>query len=176
LIFDALAEETPMTIPELADRFGVDDMLYAAKDTGFVALPLYYFGILTFGRVTPFGRSELRIPNLVIRRLYAESIQKMLLPEGREGDQVRRAAESLYQQGDIGPLCDFMEQKYFKVFSNRDYAHANELTIVQSKQREAEAGLMLYRARLKTKFGDLSRLHSFSVVAVGFERLVFSLC
>jgi len=48
LIFDTLAEETPMTIPELADRFGVDDMLYAAKDTGFVALPLYYFGILTF--------------------------------------------------------------------------------------------------------------------------------
>jgi len=69
-----------------------------------------------------------------------------------------------------------MQQKYFKVFSNRDYAHANELTIVQSKQREAEAGLMLYRARLKTKFGDLSRLPSFSVAAVGFERLVFSLC
>jgi len=99
LIFDALAEETPVTIPELADRFGVDDMLYAAKDTGFAVSLLYYFGILTFGGVTPFGRSELRIPNLVIRRLYAENIQEMLLPEGREGDQARRAAESLYQQG-----------------------------------------------------------------------------
>jgi len=29
-----------------------------------------------------------------------------------------------------------------------------------------------YRKRLDTKFGDLLRLHSFSVVAVGFERLV----
>ncbi|MCB2262544.1 MAG: PD-(D/E)XK nuclease domain-containing protein [Candidatus Thiosymbion ectosymbiont of Robbea hypermnestra] len=144
-----------------------------------------------------------------------------------------------------------MEQKYFKVFSNRDYAHSNELTIktafltllfndtlyimeseaeierghadltlivrpdrrqyrildiliefkfvslkeagldgktleamdraalkalpaVQSKQGEAEVGLARYREKLHNKFGDLPRLHSFCVVAVGFERLVFS--
>ncbi len=251
LIFDALAAETPVTISELADRFGVNDMLYAAKDTNFVASLLYYFGILTFGGVTPFGRSELRIPNLVIRKLYAESIRELLLPEGKDNDKGRRAAEVLYQRGDMGPLCDFMEQKYFKVFSNRDYAHANELTIktafltllfddtlyimeseaeierghadltlivrpdmrqyrvldiliefkfvslkeagldgktletmdhealralpaVQEKQREAAAGLARYQAKLKTKFGDLPRLRSFSVVAVGFERLVFA--
>lgn len=160
-----------------------------------------------------------------------------------------RAAEALYEHGDIGPLCDFMEQKYFKVFSNRDYAHSNELTVktafltllfndtlyimeseaeierghtdltmivrpdmrqyrvldiliefkfvslidagldgktlediddaalralpvVQAKQREAEAGLARYREKLERKFGDVLRLHSFSVVAVGFERLV----
>lgn len=251
LIFEALAEETPVTLAELADRFSVSDMLYAAKDTSFVASLLYYFGILTFGGVTPFGRLELRIPNLVIRKLYAESIRELLLPEGREGDQARRAAEVLYQHGDMGPLCDFVEQKYFKVFSNRDYAHGNELTIktafltllfddtlyvmeseaeierghadltlivrpdmrqyrildiliefkfvslkaagvdgktlaqmdrealralsaVQEKQREAEAGLARYRATLKTKFGALPYLRSFSVVAVGFERLVFA--
>ena len=144
-----------------------------------------------------------------------------------------------------------MEQKYFKVFSNRDYASSNELTVktafltllfddtlyimeseaeierghadltmimrpdrrqyrildiliefkfvslkdagldgktletmdrealrmlpaVQSKQREAEAGLARYQAKLQAKFGELPRLYSFSVVAVGFERLVFS--
>ncbi len=27
------------------------------------------------------------------------------------------------------PLCDFIEQHIFKVFDNRDYATANELTI-----------------------------------------------
>jgi len=27
------------------------------------------------------------------------------------------------------PLCDFVEQHYFKVFSNRDYKWANELTV-----------------------------------------------
>ncbi len=226
-------------------------MLHAPKDTGFVASLLYYFGILTLGGMTPFGELVLTIPNLVIRKLYAESIREMLLPEGRETDLARRAAAALYQQGDPQPLCEFVEQKYFKVFSNRDYAWSNELTVktafltllfndtlyimeseaeterghadltmivrpdmrkyqvldiliefkfvslkeagldgktlegmdrkalralpaVQGKQREAEAGLARYREKLNNKFGDLPRLHSFSVVAVGFERLVFS--
>jgi len=251
LILDALIEAEPVHVPRLADRFGVEDMLYAPKDTGFVASLLYYFGILTLGGVTPFGELVLTIPNLVIRKLYAESIKELLLPEGKENDLARRAAEALYQRGDLQPLCDFVEQKYFKVFSNRDYAWSNELTVktafltllfndtlyimesevelerghadltmivrpdmrqyqvldiliefkfvslkeagldgktletmdrealrmlpaVQGKQREAEVGLTRYRAKLKAKFGELPRLHSFSVVAVGFERLVFS--
>ncbi|VFN04349.1 MAG: PD-(D/E)XK nuclease superfamily protein, partial [Candidatus Kentron sp. G] len=251
LIFGALEKAESVTIFELAERFGVEDMLHAPKDTGFVASLLYYFGILTFGGVTPFGELVLTIPNLVIRKLYAESIREMLLPEGKEGSMARRVAQVLYQHGDIQPLCEFMEQKYFKVFSNRDYASVNELTVktafltllfndtlyimeseteierghtdltmivrpdmrqyrvldiliefkfvslqeagvdgkalekmdeealrvlpaVQKKQQEAEAGLARYREKLKRKFGDVLRLESFSVVAVGFERLVFS--
>nr|VFJ70589.1 MAG: PD-(D/E)XK nuclease superfamily protein [Candidatus Kentron sp. FM]VFJ72440.1 MAG: PD-(D/E)XK nuclease superfamily protein [Candidatus Kentron sp. FM]VFK19673.1 MAG: PD-(D/E)XK nuclease superfamily protein [Candidatus Kentron sp. FM] len=250
MIFDALAGETPVTIPELADRFGVDDMLHARKDIGFVASLLYYFGILTFGGVTPFGELILRIPNLVIRKLYAERIQEMLLPEAKEANLAKRAAQALYRHGDMQPLCDFVEQKYFKVFSNRDYAHGNELTVktafltllfddtfyimeseaeiergytdltmivrpdmrqyrvldiliefkfislkeieidgkrlkamdgetlrmlpaVQEKQRQIEAGIARYRENLRRKFGDVLRLESFGVVAVGFERLVF---
>ncbi len=114
LIFDALTETESVTIFELADRFGVEDMLYAPKDTGFAASLLHYFGILTLGGMTPFGELILTIPNLVIRKLYAEQIQEMLLPEGRDGDLARRAAEALYQRGDLQPLCDFVEQKYFK--------------------------------------------------------------
>jgi len=128
LISDALAEEELVQVRRLDDRFGVEDMLYAPKDTGFVASLLYYFGILTLGGVTPFGELMLTIPNLVIRKLYAESIKETLLPEGAEGDLAERAAEALYQRGDMQPLCDFMEQKYFKVFNNRDYAWSNELT------------------------------------------------
>nr|VFJ62166.1 MAG: PD-(D/E)XK nuclease superfamily protein [Candidatus Kentron sp. DK] len=250
LIIAALAEETPITLPELADRFGVEDMLRAPKDTSFVASLLYYFGVLTHGGMTPFGELILRIPNLVIRRLYAESIRELFLPDGKDGDMARRVAKTLYQHGDIRPLCDFMEQKYFKVFSNRDYASANELTVktlflsllfddslyimeseveiergytdltmiirpdmrqyrvldiliefkfvslkeaglegraleemaeealralpaVQEKQRDAEEGLARYREKLDRKFGDVLRLKSFSVVAVGFERLVW---
>ena len=129
LIFNALSETEPVAIFELADRFGVEDMRYAPKGANFVASLLYYFGILTHGGMTPFGQLSLRIPNLVIRKLYAESIQEMLLPEGKDSDAARLAAETLYQHGDIEPLCEFIEQKYFKVFSNRDYAHSNELTI-----------------------------------------------
>jgi len=129
LILDALTEEEPIYIRRLADRFGVEDMLYAPKDANFVASLLYYFGILTQGGVTPFGELILRIPNLVICKLYAEAIREMLLPEGDKGGMVRRATQALYQRGDIQPLCKFIERKYFKVFSNRDYAHVNELTI-----------------------------------------------
>ena len=129
LIFGALAETESVTIFDLADRFGVEDILYAPKDTGFVASLLYYFGILTLGGVTPFGELVLTIPNLVIRKLYAESIKELLLPEGKALDLARRAAEALYQRGDLQPLCDFVEQKYFKVFRNRDYAWSNELTV-----------------------------------------------
>nr|VFJ42279.1 MAG: Predicted AAA-ATPase [Candidatus Kentron sp. FW] len=252
LIFDALAEdENPVQVRRLADRFGVEDMLHAPKDKGFVASLLYYFGILTFGGISPFGELILTIPNLVIRKLYAESIREMLLPEGKDREMAEQVAEVLYQHGDIRPLCEFVEQKYFKVFSNRDYAHVNELTVktafltllfndtlyimesetevqrghtdlsmivrpdmrqyrvldiliefkfvslketgvdgkaleemdsevlralpaVQAKQREAEEGLARYREKLHGKFGDVLRLKCFSVVAVGFERVVFS--
>nr|VFK80946.1 MAG: hypothetical protein BECKSD772D_GA0070982_11826 [Candidatus Kentron sp. SD] len=44
---------------------------------------------------------------------------------------------------------------------------------MQAKQREAKTGIERYQTRLVDKFGDLPRLHCFSVVAVGFERLVF---
>jgi len=62
-----------------------------------------------------------------------------------------------------------------KMFATMDRKALRALPTVQGKQREAEAGLARYRARLKRKFGELPRLHSFSVVAIGFERLVFSL-
>lgn len=31
--------------------------------------------------------------------------------------------------GDLGPVCAFVEQRYFQVFDNRDYRWANELTV-----------------------------------------------
>nr|VFK24716.1 MAG: Predicted AAA-ATPase [Candidatus Kentron sp. MB]VFK27021.1 MAG: Predicted AAA-ATPase [Candidatus Kentron sp. MB]VFK74939.1 MAG: Predicted AAA-ATPase [Candidatus Kentron sp. MB] len=249
LIFDALTEEESVSVRELADRFSVEDMLYAPKDANFVASLLYYFGVLTFGGRTSFGELILRIPNLVIRKLYAESIRELLLPEVEAAKIVNQITQSLYRDGDIQPLCRFVEQKYFKVFSNRDYRWSNELTVktafltllfndtfyimesevetershtdltmivrpdmrqyqlsdiliefkfvslqeagldgetlkkmdyealkalpaVQAKQQEAEEGLAQYQEKLNHKFGDVLRLKSFSVVAVGFERLV----
>ena len=41
----------------------------------------------------------------------------------------RTRAEKLFEEGDIKPVCDFIEQKYFKVFSNRDYISANEFSL-----------------------------------------------
>jgi len=93
LIFNALAKEKPVHIRRLTDLFGVENMLHAPKDIGFVASLLYYFGILTLGGITPIGELILTIPNLAIRKLYAEQIQEMLLPNGRVGDPARRATQ-----------------------------------------------------------------------------------
>ncbi|MCP4695893.1 MAG: hypothetical protein GY862_03440 [Gammaproteobacteria bacterium] len=50
-------------------------------------------------------------------------------------------------------------------------ADLRNLPVVKRKQREAEAGLARYQDKLRDKFGDILNLHSFSVTAVGFERL-----
>jgi len=64
-----------------------------------------------------------------MKSLYVERIQKMLLPEPEDRDDGKLAAEKAYQKGEMAPLCRFMEERYFKVFHNRDYRWANELTV-----------------------------------------------
>ncbi len=129
LILDALDEKQPLSIVEMADRFGVEDMLTAVKDHVFMASLLYYFGILTLGGEAPFGKIILKPPNLVVRKLYMEKIQSMLLPDPADVDDSRKAAEALQQRGEMRPLCDFIETRCFKALNNRDYRWANELTI-----------------------------------------------
>jgi hypothetical protein len=53
----------------------------------------------------------------------------MMLPEPVLRDKGRLAAEKVYQDGEIEPLCRFVQEHLFAVFKNRDYAQANELTV-----------------------------------------------
>ncbi len=53
----------------------------------------------------------------------------MLLPDPLDRDDGVLAAEQLYAKGNMEPLCEFVEQRFFKVFRNRDYRWANELTV-----------------------------------------------
>ncbi len=129
MIVDALNDEADLAVPVLADRFGVEDVLTVRKDSDFMASLLYYFGALTLVGRGALGKLQLRIPNLVIRRLYVERLLALLLPEAEAHQEGQRATETLYQTGDLQPLCDFIEQRYFKVFSNRDYLQANEMTV-----------------------------------------------
>ena len=129
IIFQALNETPALTLFELANRFGVKDMLTANKDMKFTVSLLYYLGILTLNGENEFGKLCFKIPNLVVRKLYVERIFEMFLPQSPEREKVRLLAESFYQSGDLQPLCDFMEQRYLRVFDNRDYKAANELTI-----------------------------------------------
>ncbi|WP_343412140.1 AAA family ATPase [Candidatus Amarolinea dominans] len=106
-----LNPDTPPTIPRLAQRFGVEDVLTQVKDETFMVSLLYYFGVLTLERITEEGKLAFRIPNLVARKLYVEQLRDRLLPEFGERAAMRAAVEAVYYHGDLQPLCDFIERR-----------------------------------------------------------------
>ena len=130
LLLDLMKKDHALIISDLSDRFGIQKMLTdKSKDFVFMTSFLYYFGVLTITGQTEEGKLILKVPNLVTQGLYVERIQQMLLPEPADRDDGVLAAEQLYTKGDMEPLCEFVEQRFFKVFHNRDYRWANELTV-----------------------------------------------
>jgi len=130
LLLNMMEEDYRVVISDIADRFGIQEMLTdQSGDNAFMASFLYYFGVLTMEGETDRGELSLRVPNLVMRGLYVTRIQRMLLPEPADRDEGVTAAKALYGGGDMGPLCRFIEKRYFQVFRNRDYRWANELTV-----------------------------------------------
>ena len=249
VIMNALCDKPPLAIQNLARRFGVEDMLYTIKDTTFMVSLLYYFGVLTVVGETDFKELIFKVPNLVVRKLYVERIRDILLPEFEDIKESQKVAKTLYQTGDMHPLCQFLERHHFKVFDNRDYSWANEFTIktvflsllfneslyvmdsevslergyadlvmivrpemrryplndiliefkylklsavnltgekaqqlsikklkalsaVSDKFTESKNQLDKYRLVLESKYGKLLRLRTYSIVAIGFERLL----
>jgi hypothetical protein len=128
-LLDALNEEQPVVIRELAQRFGLAEMLSNQTDASFMGSLLYYLGILTLAGRTPFQEIMLRIPNQVARRLYVERVEKLLLPDVADQNAGYQAARTFFQTGQLQTLCDFVEQRYFKVLDNRDYRWADEMTL-----------------------------------------------
>jgi hypothetical protein len=250
MIARILDPDNPPKIDYPSDKFGVKDMLFGTKDQPFMASLLYYLGVLTFGEENEFGQITLHIPNLVIRGLYVERLKEQLLPKYEDKETSRSLAEQFYHAGAIEPLCDFIENRYFQVFDNRDYCWANELVIksafltilfndifyvmdseqelnkgyadlslilrpdmrkyrlldhvlefkylkldavnmtgqqvkqtprenllklapVQKSIEEATKQLNYYRNALNNRYKVELRLHTYVVVALGFERLVF---
>ena len=130
LLLDLIKKDDLLVISKLATRFGIQQMVMdQSKDFAFISSFLYYFGVLTIGGETEAGELILRVPNMVTRGLYVERIQQMLLPEPDVRDDGIFAAKQLYAKGNMEPLCEFVEQRFFQVFRNRDYRWANELTV-----------------------------------------------
>jgi hypothetical protein len=127
IIFTALGEHPPLSILELTDRFGIEEFLRPSQDPVMIISLLYYFGVLTLAGRTEFGQLRLIIPNLVVRKLYVEQLRDRFWPEMT--NEVTPLAQTCYQTGDVQPVCEFIEQRYFKVLDNRDYAAAKELTL-----------------------------------------------
>ena len=81
LILDAVEEEARISIRQLEDRFGVAEMLAPSQDRTFMASLLYYLGVLTLGEEeTDLGKLTLRVPNLVVRKLYVERLRDLCCP------------------------------------------------------------------------------------------------
>lgn len=130
VLIKALSGGDSIVIPQLARRFGVEDMLTAVKDETFMVSLMYYFGILTLaGRAGAFGKWKLKIPNLVAKQLYVERLQELLLPTYEDKQEISTVAETFCLTGNLQPLCDFLENRYFPILSNRDYRWSNELII-----------------------------------------------
>ena len=129
VLVKALSSDAALTIPQLAQRFGVQDVLAALKDETFMVSLLYYFGVLTWVGVTAFNEETFKIPNLVARSLYVERLQELWLPEYEDQALIQQISKRFCQTGDLQPLCDFIETRYFPVLSNRDYRWTNELLV-----------------------------------------------
>jgi len=130
LILSLIQKGSEITVLDIEDRFGLSEMLSDhSKDKTFIASFLYYFGVLTLAGETDKLQLILKVPNLVMHSLYVERVQRMMLPDPVVRDCGRLAAEKVYQEGDIEPVCTFVQDHLFGVFKNRDYAQANELTV-----------------------------------------------
>ncbi|MDM8531047.1 AAA family ATPase [Anaerolineales bacterium HSG25] len=129
VVSQALDDENPLTIAELANNFGVKEMLKQQHNSIFMVSLLYYFGVITLAsEQTDIGELKLRIPNLVIRKLYVDRIHEMMLPDFISQEEARQLVNHFYQTGDMQQLCDYVIQKQFTIFDNRDLRWTNELT------------------------------------------------
>jgi hypothetical protein len=73
-------------------------------------------GLLTL--TTEPGR--LRIPNLVVRKLFLDRLLEVFLPDPAESYAAREIALRFFEDGKLRPLLDLFEQKLLPVLSNRD--------------------------------------------------------
>ncbi len=102
LVMDLLKENRPSSVVDILDRFGMKDLSNdESHDRRFILSFLYYFGILTIAGETDGFETVLKIPNLVIKSLYAERAEKMFLPDPQDRDEGRDAGKELQNNGDI---------------------------------------------------------------------------
>ncbi|MDM8531750.1 AAA family ATPase [Anaerolineales bacterium HSG25] len=127
LLIRALDEKEPLVVPNVTERFGVRDMIEANENDTFIGSLLYYLGMLTLGGNAPLRKLKLSVPNLVVRGLYFEQLQQVLL-SGRYNREVEQVAEIFYTTGNLQPVCDFLQPR-FAILDNRDYRQANELLV-----------------------------------------------
>ncbi|MCP4659950.1 MAG: hypothetical protein GY856_31490 [bacterium] len=90
-----------LEIAKLKTSFSLEDLLtQVGEDPDAVASLLYYMGLLTRTRDVP---PRLRIPNLVVRKLFLDRLLEICLREPGESYRARRAAMDFFKNGDLAP-------------------------------------------------------------------------
>ncbi len=121
-VVEELTEGTgEIDVPRLVSKFSLDDLTARlTKDRGAVASFLYYMGLLTLTGV----RGRLRVPNLVVRRLFLDRLLEIFLPRVEDTSEAREVVMGFFQDGDLKPLVAFFEDKLLPLLSNRDQGAA----------------------------------------------------
>ncbi|MDM8520692.1 AAA family ATPase [Anaerolineales bacterium HSG6] len=162
VVEQTLNEANPLSIFQIKDQFGLKEMLKQQHDKTFMVSLLYYFGVITLTpEQTSSNKLKFRIPNLVIRKLYVERIQEMLLPDFLSRQEADRIIENFYQTGEMQPLCDYVMRKQFSIFDNRDSRWTNELTfktLFMTLLFNDTVYIMDSEPALKRRYGDLIML------------------
>ena len=151
----------PVSVATLNERFGMKEILQSEKPRDRLAALLCHLGALTVNSITDTGRIRLEIPNLVMRRLYAERILEMTFPSAAERDEGQAAADQLYARGAIAPVCEFIEQYYLAVYDNRDASGFNELmikTLFLALLQHTQVYIMDSEPALQRRYADLIML------------------
>lgn len=122
-------KENPPTIPYLENQFGIEQLDRLQNDNRYMISLMYFFGILTIIDIVALGELQMGVPNKVIEALYVKQLLLQALPNPSDQQSVDQLAKQFYQSADLTPLANYMEDKFFAVFNNRDYRWSNELTV-----------------------------------------------
>lgn len=121
ILTDLFQSDQYIGIPRLMSPLGLRHVLSdQTRDMRLITSLLYYFGALTLDGTTEKGDLKLKVPNLVIRGLYADHILHTLLPDPVERDLGLGVAQRLYSDGDMEPLCAYVEKRLSLIFNRPD--------------------------------------------------------
>jgi len=110
LVLEALDEGAAVTVSTLQKRFGAKDMIDIDQQREHLAVLLTYLGALTVGGRAEAGEIALKIPNLVMRKLYAEQILAFMVEEDSKTLAASKVAtRRFFAAGELQPLCTFVE-------------------------------------------------------------------
>jgi hypothetical protein len=122
ILDDLLNTEQPVTTAGMETQFRLRALLESQFSPDDMGALVTYFGMATPAGLTDYGALELRIPNTVTRSLYIDEIRQRVIPEVSRVD-LQKVAIQVFQDGNIGPLCEYMEKHVLRMFDNRDYRH-----------------------------------------------------